>query len=307
MTKVERHEQAAGNGVARLRLALDHAHRRTAVRPVADFPRRNNELGRAHQRIATAFHRRRAGVAFHAGPVDLVPALTLRARDDADGLLLALQDRALLDMGLEEGADLAAADRLLAVVADLLQRLGKGHTVAVLDGERMIQREGAAEHARGDHGRREAAAFLVGPHRDLDRRLGDVVRIVQHAQHFQPCHHAIGAVELAAGRLGVEMRAGHHRRLRRIAAFAAGEDITQLVDFDGAACLLGPAHEEIAALAVEVGERDAADATLLGPADLAQFHQARPQPVVIDAEIRPEVRRGCESLHGELRMNRRSK
>ena len=188
-------------------------------------------------------------------------------------------------MRLEEGADLAAADRLLAVIADLLQRLAEAHAVAVLDAERMLQREGAAEHARGHHGRREAAALLVGPHRDLDRRLGDVARIVQHAQHLQPRHHAIGAVELAAGRLGVEMRAGHHRRLGRIAALAAGEDVAELVDLDGAARRLGPAHEEIAALAVEIGERDAADAALLRAADLGQLHQARPQAVGVDLQV----------------------
>ena len=50
------------------------------------------------------------------------------------------------------------------------------------------------------------------------------------------------------------MRAGHHRRLRGIAAFAASEDISQLVDFDGAARFLGPAHEEIAPDPIQVGE-----------------------------------------------------
>ena len=217
--------------------------------PVADLAALDDQLGGADQRIAPAFHGRRAGMALHAGPRDLVPALALRAGDDADRLVLPLEDRPLLDMRLEEGADRPAADRLLAVIADLLQRLAEAHAVAVLDAERMLQREGAAEHARGHHGRREAAALLVGPHRDLDRRLGDVARIVQHAQHLEPRHHAIGAVELAAGRLGVEMRAGHHRRLGRIAALAAGEDVAELVDLDGAARRLGPAHEEVAALA----------------------------------------------------------
>ncbi len=117
-----------------------------------------------------------AGMALHAGPVDLVPALPLRAGDDADRLLLALEDRALLDMRLEEGADRPAADLLRSVVADLLQRLAEGHAVAVLDAERVVELEGATEHARRHHRRREAAAFLVGPDRHFDRRLGDVVR-----------------------------------------------------------------------------------------------------------------------------------
>jgi len=83
------------------------------------------------------------------------------------------------------------------------------------------------------------------------------------------------------------MGAGHDRRLRRIAALAAG--VTTLPElgrpWTGAARLLGPAHEQIASLAVEICQRDAAYAALLRPADLAQFHQARPQSVMIHAEI----------------------
>jgi hypothetical protein len=236
----------------------------------------------------------RACVAFHAGPVDLVPALTLRAGDDADRLLLALQDRSLLDMRLEEGTDLATAHLLLAVVTDLLQRLAEGDPVAILDAQRVIQFESAAEHAGGHHRRCEAAAFLVGPDGDLDRRLGDVVRIVQHAQHLEAGHHAIGAVELAARRLRIEMAAGHDRRLRRVLALAAGKNVAELVDLDRAAGFLGPAHEQVAADLVQVGQRDPAHAAFFRAANLAQLHQARPQAVGIDAEI------GFGVLHAAL-------
>src|ERR1700704_2507506 len=144
MAEIQRHEDAARDGVARLRLAFDHAHGRPSVQPVADLARRHDQLRRADQRVAPAFHGRGAGVAFHAGPRDLVPALALRARDDADRLLLALEDRPLLDMRLEERANQPAAHRLLAVLADLPQRLAKAHAVAVLDVESMVEREGAA-------------------------------------------------------------------------------------------------------------------------------------------------------------------
>ena len=46
------------------------------------------------------------------GHGDLIPADALDALDHADGLALGLEDRPLLDMGLEEGADRAAADRV---------------------------------------------------------------------------------------------------------------------------------------------------------------------------------------------------
>ena len=41
--------------------------------------------------------------------------------DDADVDALVLEDRPLLDMQLEEGVDLARADRLVALPADALQ------------------------------------------------------------------------------------------------------------------------------------------------------------------------------------------
>src|SRR4029077_17398766 len=139
MAEVDGHEHLAGDGVARLRLALEHADPRAAGGPVAGLARRDDQLGRADQRVASSFHGRGAGVALHAGPADLVPALALRAGDDADGLLLALEDRALLDMGLEEGTDLASADLFFAVIADLLQRIAEGHALAVLDAEGEVE------------------------------------------------------------------------------------------------------------------------------------------------------------------------
>src|SRR5581483_4813390 len=81
------------------------------------------------------------------------------------------------------------------------------------------------------------------------------------------------------------MRARHDRRLGGIAALATGEDIAELVDLDGGAGFPGPAHEEVAALSVEVGQRDAAHPAFLRGADAGQFHQAQPQPVGVDPEI----------------------
>ena len=50
---------------------------------------------------------------------------------------------------------------------------------------------------------------------------GLVVEVVQRAQHLEPGHHAVIAVELAARRLGVDMAAGHDRRQRVVLARAA--------------------------------------------------------------------------------------
>ena len=145
--------------------------------------------------------------------------------------------------------------------------------------------EHAGEHARPDHRRRKPRALLIGPGDDLDRGLGLVAEIVQRAHDFQPRHHAIGAVEAAAGRLRVEMAAGHDRRQPGIASRTTREDVADPVHRDRAAGLLAPAYEQAARLGVEIARREPADAALFGGADLRQFHQAGPQPLAIDLQI----------------------
>src|SRR5260370_13682490 len=125
----------------------------------------------------------------------------------------------------------------------------------------------------------------MGPGDDLDWRLGLVSEIIEGAHQFEPGHDAVGAVDLAAGRLRVGMAAGHHRRQARVPAGPAREDIADLVDADGAAGLLAPADEKPARLAVEIARRKPAHPALRGRPDLRQFHQARPQPLAVDLQV----------------------
>src|SRR5206468_2615101 len=97
--------------------------------------------------------------------------------------------------------------------------------------------------------------------------------------------HAIGAVELAAGRLGVEMAAGHHRRQARVAAGPEREDVADLIDPDSAVGRLAPGDEEPAGLAVEVARREPAYPAFGRRADLGQLHQARPQPLAVYLQV----------------------
>ena len=48
-----------------------------------------------------------------------------------------------------------------------------------------------------------------------------------------------------------------------VAAGTAGKDVAHPVDLDGAARRLAPADEELPSLAVEIGQRQAADAAFL--------------------------------------------
>ena len=145
----------------------------------------------------------------------VVPAGTLGAGHDADPQPLGLEDRPLLDVELEQRAERPATDRALAGVADALQLLADRPAGVVLAGKAVVELEHAREHAGGDHRRREAAALLVGPVDHLERRRGLDAVVVQRADHLERRQHAERAVELAAGRLAVEMAAEQHRRPRR--------------------------------------------------------------------------------------------
>ncbi|KAG1185150.1 hypothetical protein G6F35_014937 [Rhizopus arrhizus] len=88
-----------------------------------------------------------------------------------------------------------------------------------------------------------------------------------------PGQHAVAAVELAAGGLGVDVTAGHDGRQVVVAAGAAGKDVAHLVHAQRHARLTHPAGDQIAALAVQRGQRKAAVAALGRGADLRQIHQ----------------------------------
>ncbi|SOE74687.1 hypothetical protein SAMN05446635_5420 [Burkholderia sp. OK233] len=70
-----------------------------------------------------------------------------------------------------------------ARVAAFPQRVGDRHAYRV---------------ARGKHRGREARAFLVGPHDDLDRLASFNVRIIECAHHLQRGEHAVYGIEAAA-------------------------------------------------------------------------------------------------------------
>ena len=81
------------------------------------------------------------------------------------------------------------------------------------------------------------------------------------------------------------MAAGHHGRAFGVASLAAREDVAGLVHPYGAARLLAPAHEEIPAVPVEIGEGETTHPALLGGADLRKLHEAFPQSRAVNLEV----------------------
>src|SRR6218665_2693171 len=115
------------------------------------------------QRVLAQRHRGGAGGGFHAGDGAVVPADAEHAADHADGGVVVLQHRALLDVRLEVRADRVLARLLRADVADAFELALDGLALGVGGRIRMFEREGFGEYARAHHHRHEARAFFVGP------------------------------------------------------------------------------------------------------------------------------------------------
>ena len=185
--------------------------------------------------------------------------------DDADVDALRVEERTLLDMQLEVGVELAPADRRRAGVADALELVAEALAVVVTPIEHPIDRVHARERARGDHGRREARAFLVRPVHDFDGSLRGNPPVVKGAQDFQSGKHSDDPVIAAAVHLGVEMAADHHGEKGSVRSLAAGEDASHPIDAHRAARLATPGDELVAHLAVGIRQRHAGEAA--GPPD----------------------------------------
>ena len=239
----------------------------------------------AAQRVAPPRHGGGAGVRFHPFDRAVEPALPLQSLHHADDARVGFQQRPLLDVRLEEGVHRLAAAGPLAGVADAVQFLGYGDAVVVGARQAVVEAELAAEDARCQHGRGEAAALLVRPRHHLHGAPGGVVGVVEGADDLQAGEHAVSAVELAAGGLGIEMAAGHDGRQGWVGTGAAREDVAHLIDLDRAAGLACPAHEQVAALAVHVAQGHAADAAARRGADARQGHQRFPQTRAVNPQV----------------------
>ena len=262
MPQVDHEEHLARHDIGRVRPVLDPSDGGDTRRMLpADGIHRLDQPRGAEQCVLAQMHRRRAGVRVLPGHRHLIPAHRLHAGDHADVLAFGLQDRTLLDVQFEERRQRMLAAALRAAITDGVQRRGEGHAIAVLPGLRPVLLQHLRKHPGRHHRRRKARALFVGPVHHLDRRIGFVARFNQGAQRLQRRERAEHAVELSAGRLGVEMAAERDRRhVRR--AVAAREHRAHVVDGDVAAELFRPRLEPVAHLTIQIGEREPADAAL---------------------------------------------
>src|ERR1700677_463402 len=178
------------------------------------------------------------------------------------------------------------ADSLLALEADALQFVSESLAFAVQSRIGEILVIDAGENARRNHRRGVTRTFLVGQVGDFNRPPGAYVEVVERTHNLERAEHSERAVELAAGRLGVEMAAHHYGSERIVLAWPTREHVAHLVDGDRATGGLAPFSEQLARLTVEIGQRQALDTALGRGADFRHFHERIPEPCPVDPHIR---------------------
>ena len=230
--------------------------------------------------------RRRAGMRLLALGRDDVAAAALDGGDDADRRRRVLQPRTLLDMGLdiavEREAGLALAHRRGCGLQRLRERVLQHDTLPVLHLQHLVEIVVAGEHRRAHGAGLEARAFLVGPGDGHDGTLRLHAGILQGFQRLEGGEHAVHAVEAAAGRLAVHVRAAHHRQRIGIGAFAAHEEVADGIGRDREAARFCPRTEQVAGRRVLRRERLPVHAALRRAAQLRHVGVPPPQPLFPD-------------------------
>ncbi len=205
--------------------------------------------------------------------------------DDADLAALGLEDRPLLDVILEHRMHLAGTDLFVADPADAFKFRAELLAVEVGPGLGIVLGMNAREDAGRQHGGREARPFLVRPVGDDHRMFRPDPEVVHRAHHLKPGQHPQNPVELAAGGLGVEVRADVDRQCFGVGARTCREHVAHRVDAQRAARRLAPASEQMPPFAVRVGQGLPVVAARDPRPDPGHLHQAVPQACGIDAKI----------------------
>ena len=110
------------------------------------------------------------------------------------------------------------------------------------------------------------------------------MRVVQRTHDLKAREHAVVAVEFAARGLGIDVAARGDGGQGVVQTCPACEQIADGVDADGASRGARLRNKEIAALAIKIGEGQAADTALGGRTDLGKAHQRIPKALSVDAK-----------------------
>src|SRR5262249_3162946 len=206
------------------------------------------------------------------------------AIDHADRETLLLEERALLDVQLEIGAERTGNAGLGADIAAGLRLAHEPAATLVARVVGVFGRDLASHHAAGEHRRLKPRAFLVGEDGERHGMPGpDPVR-VERAECLEPAENAELTVIFAAGGDGVHVRA-HDDRRQRLPARALAEDAAHRVDRDAQPRVAHPAQHEVATALVLVGEGQTGEPTTRRRADAAELVDGLLEPLAVDADV----------------------
>ena len=214
---VHRDARLTCHGSDDARPARDMTDRGDAVVAFTDFGDGERESCCGPEAVASHLHRHGARMGGLALEDQALALDALRAGDGADAQPLGLEDGALLDVHLHVGLHVrhsrASTVEAFDVDAVLGEHIGQLGALFVGEAAQYVDVERADRGGRAEQAAAEAGAFLVGP---VDQRDGDGWRALssERAEQFEPGHHPESAVEPAAFRHAVEVRADdeHVRR-----------------------------------------------------------------------------------------------
>ena len=194
---------------------------------------REREARGGQEGVAPVRHRGRAGVRRLAAEDHAVALDADGAEHRSDRQTEALEHRPLLDVQLEVGAHVAESAPAVARAVELdavrADRVLEADSVGIREVAHRVGIERPAGRGGAEEAAAETRALLVGP---VDERDGAGRRALRgdRAQRLERAHHAERAVQPAAVRHGVDVRADDHG-LRPVAG-EAGPEVAGLVDVD---------------------------------------------------------------------------
>src|SRR5215213_7289690 len=215
---------------------------------------------------------------------DLAPSNADDSLDDADGYRSIFEYRSLLDMELQIGGDRTGAVAALTLVADPLQLVAEGGSIAIGPPVDVLRGETAGHGAGGEHCRLEANPLLVRPVDQLQRVSGRDAGVVERPQNLQRGEDAVGAVIAATPAHGVDV-GGHDDRGGTHCPGAAPGDVAKVIDANAQPGLLHPAAKEIACGTIFRRKSEPGDAPVRGRSDLGELTQVLVQPFGVDAHV----------------------
>src|SRR3989454_836325 len=235
--------------------------------------------------MAGASHGHRAGVIGLPAHRDLEVRGAGDGRDDAEPRPVILENRALLDVQLDEDVDVAThgTRRSGGVEADRTHRVGERDAVGVADAFGFVRLEAIGDGARAPEVGVETAALFLADGDTLEDPRRPAEAVPETRDRFDPRDDAERAVERAAAADRVDVRSGHDRAASA-RALDAPPDVPDRVASHEETRFFEPAGDELHRRAPPRRLQAAIDPTLRERSALGEIVQPAQEPAPVDRD-----------------------